>query len=531
MKLNVCIMLPGKRSGMEITMASTFFGLNIAYTGLQAAQVSINTTGHNISNVNTEGYSRQQAAVTADQALRTYASYGTAGSGVIVNSIDQIRDSYYDVKYRNNETNYGYYTTMGTYMTQLEDYLNEYTLSGFTEAYAEFFESAIQLQETPAEESVRNEFINKAQSLAEYFNTLSENLQNVQKDANEEIKNKVEKINTISTSIASLNKQINQIEANHGSANDLRDSRNALLDELSKIINISTEETEVGNNVTEFKVYVNGQILVDNNNSFKLATEAKKNLRNASDASGMYDISWESGLSFDEYSNTLSGDIKSLLEVRDGNNGEIESEVVDADGNHTIVNTKQTENNTNFKGVPYYQSQLNQFVQTFAKVVNDVLAGSEAKTIDGRQGIPLFESKYDNSAIKASSIVVNEELQLDQSKLATTTNPTEGESYNDLIKDLLALKDKKLYDGGTGTYFLESIMGDVAIDSSKADQFSQNFTNLRTTVQNQRLSVMGVDQDEEGMDLMKFQEAYNLSAKMMSVMNELYDRLINSTGV
>ena len=145
-------------------MPSTFFGLNIAYTGLQAASVSINTTGHNISNVNTKGYSRQQTNVSADNALRTYAKYGTAGSGVIVNSIQQVRDSYYDVKYRSNETNYGYYSTMETYMTQLEDYLNEYTLEGFTKAYADFFQSAIQLQEQPAEESVRNEFINKAQS-------------------------------------------------------------------------------------------------------------------------------------------------------------------------------------------------------------------------------------------------------------------------------------------------------------------------------------------------------------------------------
>lgn len=512
-------------------MASTFFGLNIAYTGLQAAQVSVNTTAHNISNVNTEGYSRQQAAVTADQALRTYASYGTAGSGVIVNSINQVRDSYYDVKYRNNETNYGYYSTMESYMKQMEDYLNEYTLKGFTSSYADFFESAIQLNETPAEESVRNQFINNAASLSDYFNTLSTNLSNVQKDANEEIKNKVEKINTISTSISSLNKQINQVEANHGSANDLRDARNTLVDELSKIINVTTEEKDVGNNITTFKVYINGQVLVDNNNSFKLTTEAKTLPRNASDADGMYDISWESGLSFDEYSNTLSGDIKSLIEIRDGNNGEIEKINTDASGNKVIENEKMTQNNTQFKGVPYYQSQLNQFVQTFTNLVNDVLAGPNAKTIEGEQGIPLFVTKYDNSPMSARSISVNAELLKDQSKLATTTNPYAGESYNDVVQDLIALRDIKKYNGGTGGYYLESIMGDVAIDSSKSTQFAANFKNLKTTVQNQRLSVMGVDQDEEGMDLMKFQESYNLSAKMMSVMNELYDRLINSTGV
>lgn len=512
-------------------MASTFFGLNIAYTGLQAAKIAINTTSHNVSNVNTPGYSKQQANVTADDALRTNASYGTMGSGVVVTGIEQVRDSYYDVKYRNNETNYGYYTTMQTYATQIEDYLNEYTLDGFTDAYQTFFESVIQLQETPAEESVRNQLINSAKNLSDYFNTLSTNLRNVQKDANEEIKNKVEKINTISTSVASLNRQINQIEANHGDANDLRDSRNNLLDELSKIVNIDTTETDIGNGVTKFRVYINGQPLVDGNNSYKLAVEAKKTPRNASDGDGMYDIMWESGLDFDEYSRTLSGDLKALIEVRDGCNGEIEKNAVDEKGNPVLTTESVSLNNTTFKGVPYYQSKLNEFIQTFTTAVNDILAGPDARTIDGEKGIPLYVSMYDGTAISASSVTVNEKLVLDQSKLATTTDENMGESYNDLVEQLLALRDVKMYGGGTGAYYLESIVGDIAIDSSKATQFSQNFTNLRNTVQNQRLSVMGVDQDEEGMDVMKFQEAYNLNAKMMSVMNELYDRLINGTGV
>ena len=71
----------------------------------------------------------------------------------------------------------------------------------------------------------------------------------------------------------------------------------------------------------------------------------------------------------------------------------------------------------------------------------------------------------------------------------------------------------------------------MSIDASKVINFTKNYNNLKTTIQNQRLSVMGVDTDEEAMDLVKFQQAYNLSSKMMTVMNQLYDRLINNTGV
>ena len=87
------------------------------------------------------------------------------------------------------------------------------------------------------------------------------------------------------------------------------------------------------------------------------------------------------------------------------------------------------------------------------------------------------------------------------------------------------------FDGGSPTYFLESIVSDLSIDTSKARDLFKNYTNLKDTIHNQRLSVMGVDTDEEAMDLMRFQQAYNLSSKMLSVMNQIYDKLINQTGI
>ena len=109
-------------------MASTFFGLTIAYTGLQAAQTSINVTSHNLANINNQSYTKETASIKAGEALRSYAKYGTLGAGVIVDAINQTRDSYYDEKYRNNYTNYGQYNVKDTYMSQIQNYLNEFTL-------------------------------------------------------------------------------------------------------------------------------------------------------------------------------------------------------------------------------------------------------------------------------------------------------------------------------------------------------------------------------------------------------------------
>ncbi len=136
-----------------------------------------------------------------------------------------------------------------------------------------------------------------------------------------------------------------------------------------------------------------------------------------------------------------------------------------------------------------------------------------------------------SKALTASSVTVNQDLIDNADLLATKYKESAGEANTSLIVDLINSKDAKIYDGGTGTYFLESIVSDMSIDASKAINFTKNYNNLKTTIQNQRLSVMGVDTDEEAMDLVKFQQAYNLSSKMMTVMNQLYDRLINNTGV
>ena len=99
------------------------------------------------------------------------------------------------------------------------------------------------------------------------------------------------------------------------------------------------------------------------------------------------------------------------------------------------------------------------------------------------------------------------------------------------MEQLVKLQTATIFDGGTSGYFLESIVSDMSIDAQKANNLYANYNNLKTSIHNQRLSIMGVDTDEEAMDLVKFQQAYNLNSKMMSVMNQIYDKLINQTGV
>lgn len=527
-------------------MPSTFFGLTIAYSGLQAANTSLNVAGHNISNINTDGYTRQQADKSAADAIRTYNRTGTLGSGVTVTQIRQLRDSYYDVKYRNNQAYYGQYSSKNNYMTQIQDYLNEFTLQGYTTEYNNFFKAVNQLTITPGDASSKNQLINNAKSMMDYFNTLSTNLRKVQEDANNEIKDSVEHINALAKNISSLNRQINEIEVHSGDANDLRDKRNALVDELSAIVNIEVNEKELGNNVTDYEVRINGQTLVSGNDYYQLKTVARKDPRNASDADGLYDVQWESGQSFDIYSSSLSGELKALVDIRDGNNGEIESDkntrkdLSDAKILETIA---QNDENTQYKGVPYYQSQLNKYVQIFSDAVNQIFTGQTYKngkyektsttyTSDGKnEGIRLFVVKSEGLPVSASNITVNSALLENADLLAVKESLATGEANATVMEKLNKLQTETIFEGGTSSYYLESIVSDMSIDAQKASNLYKNYNNLKTTIHNQRLSVMGVDTDEEAMDLVKFQQAYNLNSKMLSVMNQIYDKLINQTGV
>lgn len=223
-------------------MPSTFFGLTIASSGLNAAHVAINTTGHNISNIETKGYSRQQAIQQADDALRAYSSYGMMGSGVVVTDIQQIRDSYYDKKYWSNQCKLGEASSKFYYMDQIQDqFYNELEDVGFTPYYGNFANALDELSHNPADGPTRNAAINAGQTFMEYFNNISTNLRTYQDEANLQIRTTVNRINTLSQNIASLNLQIATLEMNGGMANDLRDERNNSVDELSQLVGITPE--------------------------------------------------------------------------------------------------------------------------------------------------------------------------------------------------------------------------------------------------------------------------------------------------
>ena len=617
-------------------MASTFFGLDIAYTGVQAANAKLNTTANNIANVDTKGYTRQEATQVASDALRISQSYGMAGTGVTVTDINQVRNEFYDVKYWQSQTNLGQYDMKMYYMYQIEDYFTDKdTVEGFEPIFSAMFDSLEEVYKQAGTPSTKTQFIGAAGDLCEYFNAQATNLEKLQLGVNEEIKNKVDEINSIAEQIATLNKQINTIEVNHLRANELRDKRNLLIDQLSKIVDVEVRETPIyttpgGSEKSGIYTYevsiAGGQILVQGYeyNTLECVARSAEEKVNQSDADGLFEIKWSNTMDFNLYGANLGGELKGLIEVRDGNNeeyfhGTTKSVKLNSDGTYevtievpnkdyltdmnkctlpdsgqlTLVNTKYkysgfefdgTKNpatytftikpdvgqaaptifdgkeasvgtKIDYQGIPYYQEQMNEWVRIFAKAMNDIektavdeegnpaevlftakdkVNGTEIKFDDSLADNKYKSSDSDYYRLTAGNLSINNEMVKDASKFGTTVDIKKGGDAQDVTELLLTVQDDKNkvnFRGCSAKEFLQCITSDIALSANNAKTFTENYTNINKSVSQTRLSISGVDNDEEALHLVKFQEAYNLSAKVMQIMTEIYDRLILQTGV
>ena len=717
-------------------MASTFFGLNIAVSGMNTYNAVLNTTAHNISNTKTTGYSKQVVNQQAKKALSLKTSFGMQGTGVEVTEIVNTRDSYYDYKYRKSTTTLGYYDTAKYYMSSIEDYLyvKDEKSGGLSTSLDSFFKSLINMTTDSTDTTKRAETAGYADALGEYARKMSTNLQTLLNDIDTEISSTVKQINASAEQLAALTKQINSLEVYGNQANDLRDQRARILDELSQLADVEVTEKnpETGSGLHQYIVALGGNILVDTYNYKTISVEASKTKDNQCDNQGLYGLKWSDGQSFNIRNTVLGGKLQALFELRDGNNGENFTAKLTNNGNGSCIGTKNNKStitlsaksvsganncdlaklsipeanacltiagkdykydsfevtvgidgiytytftlsepleeadkkniktafdnsesasigdSVDFRGIPYYMSQLNEFIRTFSANVNqlqnagydmdnnkgvDLFVGLDSQTDKQMNMIELIRNTKDGyhylngskvfsgkvtggttDAPKAAagsdleSYLTNNEYTIkgksetavsangingkkytlldkngeeaetifvpDDSKnvltfSSSTKESTDGNIYSsyynvtaarfqankDVVKDgrliaaakysqdktgisesgnldkLVALQnDQNIFKQGTPTAFLQIMTATVGVDSNKIVAATTNSENIQKAIENRRLSVMGVDEDEEGQNLIITQNLLNAQYRVISVMNEVLDKLINQTGV
>lgn len=645
-------------------MRSAFFGLSVSTQGLYTAQTALDVVNHNISNAEIDGYSRQYAEIKASRPLPN-SSRGMVGTGAEVLNIKQYRSTYLDNKYWDMNMDLGEFNVKSEMMVQLELLLKEPSDSGYSTRFADVFDALHDLSIDPGNDTVRMQAVDSMSGFAAYFNDLAEQLTDYQRDANFGVKNTVERINYFADQLASVNDQIENIELNGSFANDLRDERVKILDELSQLINIKAEELEDVNGKKSFKVSINGQVLVDGNDARYLEAVARKSLNNAEDVPDLYDVHWaleqdgnfeanvlagagtnvvtvenvnrndipttgtiifdgteydytnvvydpvleqmtftltaatpagitdaevvvdSVGVKLDLSSPTLTGELKGYVDIRDGNSqnnfrGTISAGagtgVVTVSGinRHDIptsgyikfdgiaykyesiaydpvldemtftldsvalppVTATQAEigDDVDYKGIPYYIEKLNTFVRTLAKTFNEIHETGNGGTAPelfaykGFTGVPPLDEANDftYNVMNIRNFQINPAILADMDLLATSASANPGESEADIILDFLNIRhDVNVFDQGEPDSYMQSIIAEMAVDSAQVQSFQVGQENLTRLIDNQRESYSSVDLNEETADMIRFQQAYNLSAKMISVMDEIYDVTIN----
>ncbi len=622
-------------------MPSTFLGLNTGLSGLNHFQTSLNTTSHNISNADTEGYSRQAVQGSAANPLDISARYGMMGTGVQSTGVDRVRNVYYDEKYWASNTKYNKYNTQNDNLMQMQLYMNEISGdSGYTKWISKMSDALQDLADNPADNTTRISYTLTADSFTDMVNEMSANFQDTQKSINDEIELAVSEINSLSKQIYDLTQQIISIELKGSNANDLRDQRTNCIDKLSEYVEVDVVEESimygvgdkaVPSHAKSLTVRIDNNILVDMM-TFNELMVAPRNARvNQNDAEGLVDVFWANadGTPGEKFvSDKTGGKLEGLFNIRDGNNAEafagttteisedpsyikvktaapinvnklnipsqgsitLNGRVYMYDGweaeydengdmseftfsNLTMYNEKHIEENAKFpagivgypaimgannptRGIPYYQAKLNELVRTISSYMNQwTTAGVDA---NGDPGLDMFtaeevpgtdfvlkDTMVGSGTIKSSDASyyrltsLNWELsgawKTDPSKVVVSYKEDIEQGnidYRPIVDKILkGMTDVNMFEQGTVSQFLQSVTTNMAVDISKMKVFADNQDDIRYTIDNQRKSFSGVDQNEEAADLVKFENLYNLSSKVIQVLNEVYDRLITQTGV
>lgn len=482
-------------------MRSTFGGLSIGLSGAWAQQKALDVTGHNISNVNTPGYTRQ-GINTASSIPSRYGISGngnpmTVGTGVDVQEIKQYRDFFLDQKLKRENTSLGYWEARKNSVQELETIFNDNSEDGLQSVMDDFWNSWSQLSKPGGGLTARALVKESAIAFVETVKNLDTMLTDYRRNRNNEIKENVDRLNVITSSIAELNYDIRRIEASGVVANDARDQRDALINELSKMVNIQVIEG------TNFNIAVEGLLVVSDATSTPLTA-----VPDAS-ADGYYSIKWGKTM---ENINIRSGSVKALIDSRD--------ELIDG-----------------------FRNRLNAFVIGVATEVN-ALHRAGYGNIDG---LPrdMFVNSKDNTAvgIDISNIGFNPVLE-EVNHIAAAASAPPG-NYED-NRNALTISEWRLKDvfsdiayEGVGDpdaklnfdEFYRSIITDIGLEGNKAVNAADAQGLLVDQIEYKRQALMAVSLDEEMSNLIRYEHSYNAAARIVNAMDEMIDIVVNKVGL
>lgn len=511
---------------------STFAGFTTAQLAMSASQRALDVTGQNIANINTVGYTRQRLDIAS---LHTHgtgffsSSKDKVGYGVEITGISQLRDPFLDMQYRSQIGKLGTTDSHVAGFEQLEAIFDESSLDGIRTALSSIVSSLTTLSEQKGDKDfatydtmVRSNM----QILLNLFRDNSSRLEGVREDLTSGFKNTdVDEVNQILKNISELNSSIKNAQVLGNPALELQDQRNDLLDQLGSYLPISVKyrDKEVcpGQTIEVLDVFFTDTtgakhtlISDDQYGSFDADISGEPVTLTLSDASGVYDV---------DVTDTLGeGSLKGTLDM---------------------LNKSGDFDNSDFKGLGYYEKALDSLAGTFAQKFNNMNKRLDKNgiVIVGEEN-PLFTRIDPTKGWTASNIKIADGWTNGTYRITASNTYVNGKIPSGANENLLAMiksfsDDHNFTVNGVtfykGSFYncYSNIENNLGIDKKSSETLLKNQISVLNQTANSRDGVSGVQLDEEGMNLMHYNQSYTAAARLMTTLDEALDTLINRTGV
>ena len=557
-------------------MASIFSTFNTAKSGLTVHQSGINVTSHNIANSSTVGYSRQRAKIQTSRPITLGEEAGQVGTGAQISAIERVRDSFLDYQVRVETAELGKYSTKLDYLSQVEGIFNEPSDTGISTALSDFFDAFQELSKQSTSSSTRVVVTQKTKTLCDLLNNTYSKLEKLQENSVESLKNSVKEVNSILEQLTTVNNQIRIASITGDQPNDLMDSRDNLLDELSSKFGIDVDKTQFnGNDITATGIGANLNPLVNSEPNGEVTrlsfiSEIKAN------NDGTHTISYfVNGDTEKPKTITVSGlaatEVDTLKKTRilltDGN-----GEMLDGKGN--IVKDGGTIANPIEKFIPKsgeiagaieaqdsigsYMNQLDKMAKGLALSVNAIHSGSMDSNIkDTTKTLDFFVASdgKDEAGINAKNISINTLILENPSFINTKENVDAGEGDGSRALAIAQLQNTLLSiskidstttraqlctftngstmslvsDTASGTKvesYFQDVVDKLGVEAQHAKRVVSNEEDLLNSLDLNRLSVSGVSLDEEMTNLIQYQKAYSANAKTITTVSDMLDIIL-----
>lgn len=545
-------------------MASLNTGLNTALSGLSASQTALGVTAHNISNAATDGYSRQmvdlQAVNVNTGAYQWKPVVPFVGNGVNSNQITQARDGFLDVRYRTANAQYSDYEQRQNDLGQVEDIFNEVstsgndTLQGLSGQLNTLINDIGSYQSSPASSSLPVTIKTDAENLVTKIRTAYSSLTTFESQEQSALNVVVSGdtqsggINGILQNISTLNTQIVSMEVGGQPANDLRDQRNQLLDKLSGYLDISATEQSDGSVTVQMENDLasgSGAMLVDGNNivhTLKVVTDGPTDASGLSTTAVTWDASDSNNQSTTYATNTGTGWSGNTLSVGGGSvNGYLA--ILNGDGSGT--------GSYGDVGVHYLKEHLNDFAQSFADIMNSTStsSGGGAQMLTYGSGTPPTPTYPDTTGWSdptasaayvatdaAATISLSDAWNKDDTLFGDNYTGTSVGTYAQAFLNALGSAQassydtsahKTLYTDGTMASYAATFSNKIANVINDDTTMAGNYQIQKNDLDTQRQSVSSVSIDEETVNLMKFQQMYGASARVITTINDMMGTLLS----